>query len=265
MTYPLSNLVRLNGNSAAHLRSADGDETGDGNHLVGYFAVFEQWTEINSVREGRFMERIVPGAFVDTFQRNRERIKVLYDHGQDPSIGNKPLGRPISMTEDGRGAVFDVELFDTPYVDQLKPAIAAGQMGTSFRFSIRSKDHEQWVRPKRPSVFNPEGLDERTILIADVYEFGPVTFPAYEGASVGLRSMTDRYFDHLLDPVALAEYINRVGSRAAAHVLTSDVARGADLAKESDPQVARGAEESGNGRSILTARSFLISNRRKRD
>ena len=28
-------------------------------------------------------------------------------------------------------------------------------------------------------------------------EFGPVTFPAYEGASAGMRSLTDRFYPYL--------------------------------------------------------------------
>jgi hypothetical protein len=38
---------------------------------------------------------------------------------------------------------------------------------------------------------NPDGLPERTIKEAQVMEFGPVTFPAYAGATAGVRSLTD--------------------------------------------------------------------------
>ena len=37
------------------------------------------------------------------------------------------------------------------------------------------------------SSHNPEGIPERTVHQASVFEFGPVTFPAYEGATAGLR------------------------------------------------------------------------------
>jgi len=42
-------------------------------------------------------------------------------------------------------------------------------------------------------VHNPDAIPERTILQTQVFEFGPVTFPAYEGASAGVRSLTDWY------------------------------------------------------------------------
>jgi hypothetical protein len=53
--------------------------------------------------------------------------------------------------------------------------------GMSFRFSVVQ---EEWNKPKR-------GLPERTITELKLFEFGPVTFPAYEATSVGIRSRGD--------------------------------------------------------------------------
>jgi HK97 family phage prohead protease len=106
-----------------------GDSGTDGNTMVGHFAVFDRWTEIDSFFEGQFMERIAPGAFADTFRARKNQIRVLYDHGSDPSIGNKPLGVPKVMREDKTGAYAEVEMFDAPYAQDLKPAIRAGQLG----------------------------------------------------------------------------------------------------------------------------------------
>lgn len=257
MTHPVENLVRLNTGEAAQIRSAENG--GSDSTLFGHFAVFETWTEINSVREGHFMERVVPGAFRDLV-RGKNRIKVLYDHGQDPSTGNKPLGVPVSLQEDSRGAAFEVALFDTPYVNELKPAIRAGQMGSSFRFTIRN-DGEQWVLPKRASENNPRGLKERTITSVDVYEFGPVTFPAYSDATSGLRSMTDDFYARLLlDPATMARYIERVGPNVAIKVLSNaanDVS--APLDAVDDPGMGMT-----KGRTLVSARSSVINYRRKR-
>ena len=156
--------------------------------LTGHFAVFNEWTEINSMYEGRFLERIAPGAFKKTFQENRSGIKVLFDHGHDPSIGNKPLGPIRSLTEDERGASYEVDLLDTSYVRDLLPALEAGLLGASFRFRVMREDFDN--EPAR-SEWNPNGLPERTIREAKVMEFGPVTFPAYQGATAGVRSTTD--------------------------------------------------------------------------
>lgn len=218
MSYPKDNLVRLQAAVPMELR-AKADGAGDGNTLVGHFAVFDTWTEIHSYFEGDFMERIGPKAFDETFASRADQIRVLYDHGHDPSVGNKPLGVPDVLRSDAKGAYYEVSLFDAPYVNDLKPAIRAGQMGASFRFSVTG---ETWVEPSKPSAYNPAKLPERTIDSVQLFEFGPVTFPAYADATAGLRSTTDEFYERLMhDPKFLARFQARVGANNAAEVLTS--------------------------------------------
>lgn len=50
-----------------------------------------------------------------------------------------------------------------------------------------------FVERVKRSTWNPDALPERTIRSAQVFEFGPVTFPAYVGATAGIRSPTDWY------------------------------------------------------------------------
>lgn len=192
--------------------------TTNGNTLFGHFAVFNEWTRIESAYEGTFMERIAPGAFSATFAERGDSIRVLYDHGKDPSVGNKPLGVPMLLTEDERGAFYQVELFDTAYVNELRPALEAGQLGASFRFSVID---ETWTTPSIASAHNPERLEERTITKLALYEFGPVTFPAYEAATAGLRSRTDDFMQMLTDPAFAVRLADRIGTRAAEHLIGS--------------------------------------------
>lgn len=236
---PTDNLLRaMYVPEAALLRSSD---QGDGNTLHGHFAVFNQWTEINSVFEGRFLERVAPGAFAQTFASRGDNIRVLYDHGHDPSIGNKPLGTPRVMAEDKRGAYYEVDLFDTEYVRELKPALAAGQLGASFRFKVTG---EEWSTPQRATKSNPERLDERTITGIELYEFGPVTFPAYDTATAGLRSRTDEFFDMLADPMFVARFTERVGIDVAERVIASlSAADGPEQRTQTDPAAADGPAE----------------------
>lgn len=190
----------------------------DGNTLFGHFAIFNEWTRIESAYEGTFMERIAPGAFTGTFADRGESIRVLYDHGKDPSVGNKPLGVPTILSEDQRGAFYQVELFDTAYVNELRPALEAGQLGASFRFSVID---ETWTTPSIATAHNPERLEERTITKVALYEFGPVTFPAYESATAGLRSSTDDFMQALTDPAFAVRLADRIGTRAAEHLIGS--------------------------------------------
>lgn len=166
--------------------------------LTGRFAVFNQWTEIDSVFEGRFMERIAPGAFKKTFRENGSSIRTLFQHGHDPQIGDKVLGMPSVLREDEVGAYYEVPLLDTSYNRDILPGLEAGAYGASFRFRVMKEAIEQ--APERTDG-NPEGIPERTIQEAQVMEFGPVTFPAYDGATAGVRSLTDRY---LVDRFAAA-------------------------------------------------------------
>jgi HK97 family phage prohead protease len=170
---------------ALELRATDGTGPGAGMPtLVGHFARFDEWARIDSLHEGLFLERIAPGAFRDTFVRNRARIRVLFQHGKDPSIGEKPLGPIAELREDGEGAYYEVPMLDTAYNRELVPGLRAGLYGASFRFSVTREDFA--ARPKR-SESNPDGIPERTIRAANVAEFGPVVFPAYSGATAGIR------------------------------------------------------------------------------
>jgi HK97 family phage prohead protease len=257
---PLDNLVRARHDVGTVELRADSD--GTGRTLHGHFAVFNQWTEINSVREGRFMERIAPGAFARTFAERSGKIRVLYDHGHDPSIGNKPLGSITSLSEDRTGANYSVNLFEASYVNDLLPALGAGELGASFRFGVAD---DSWADFPKRSAHNPDGMRERTINDLDLYEFGPVTFPAYEGATAGLRSATDDYIRHLLaDEDDLARYINRVGANAAAKFLMAslpvlrasadaeDLSEAADGADET-PEASTDGQEQDTPRQLIVA------------
>lgn len=192
------------------LRAADGGEEGRMPTLVGWMARFDEWTEIRSWVEGNFMERFAPGAFKKTFAENVRNMRVLFQHGMDPQVGEKVLGTIASISEAPQGARYEVPLFDTSYVRDLLPGLEAGTYGSSFRFRVMKE--ERVDEPER-SAHNPEGLPERTVTEAKVMEFGPVTFPAYEGATAGLRSATDWWFEN-----NVAEVIRKLSGedRAAA-------------------------------------------------
>jgi HK97 family phage prohead protease len=156
--------------------------------LTGHLAVFNQWARIDSVKEGRFLERIAPGAFTKTIQENRDSMRVLFQHGKDPQVADKPLGMIEALEEDDTGVRYDVPLFDTNYNRELLPGLRAGAYGSSFRFGV-PKGRDEWNYSPERSEANPEGWKERTIRELRMMEFGPVTFPAYAGATAGVRSM----------------------------------------------------------------------------
>jgi HK97 family phage prohead protease len=167
-------------------RAADVAESQDDPIMHGHFSVFDEWTEIDSYFEGHFLERIAPGAYKKTFRENRNDIKPLFQHGYDPQVGDKPLGPIADLREDETGAYYEVALLDAPYVrNDILPGLKAGLYGASFRFQMIREDFN--AKPER-SDHNPDSLPERTLKELRVFEFGPVTFPAYPSATAGVRS-----------------------------------------------------------------------------
>lgn len=224
---PTDNLIRSSAPSSSTIA------LGDGRTLFGHFAVFDTWTRIDSMFEGTFLERVGQGAFKDTFRDQKSQIRVIFQHGRDPHIGDKPLGAPDVLREDGQGAYYESELFDTPYVNELIPALRAGQLGASFRFRVTK---EEWVDPKKATASNPERLPERTIRSVHHFEHGPVTWGAYSDATAGVRSGTDDFIESLMtDPRFVARFTERAGLKVVEKILSTLPALGRSEDTEEEP------------------------------
>lgn len=156
--------------------------------LHGRGAVYSEWTEINSRVEGHFMERFAPGAFTKTIREQGDKIRCLFNHGQDPSIGMKPLGPITDLAERSDGVHYEVQMLDTPYNRDLIPGLEAGLYGSSFRFGIVQKKDD-----RGKAVTNAKKITERTITEAYMRELGPTPFPAYGSTTAGIRSLTDEF------------------------------------------------------------------------
>lgn len=169
------------------------------------FSPFNTPYEINSFWEGRFIERTLPGAFKKTISESKRSdgmfsTKVLFNHGSDFNIGDKPLAVPDRLAEvntDGyHGPEVEGDLLDTSYNRDLLPGLKRSAFGSSFMFEVIG---ETWRNEPEPSDTNPEGLPERDISEVRLFEAGPVTWPASPTASAGMRSrcMTDGYMEQL--------------------------------------------------------------------
>ena len=236
------NLIRSRfGGDSIELRA---DNEGEGRTLHGHFSVFNQWTQIDSRYEGRFFERGAPGTFSKAFA-DPKGLRVLYEHGADPSIGNKPIAVPTVLRQDDFGAYYEAEVFDAGYANDLLPALRAGQLGASFRFKVTD---EEWEEAPKRSDHNPDGLPERTIRDVSLYEFGPCTWGAYPDATAGVRSGTDSFMDRLLnDPVFVARFTERCGLTVVERVLASapdDVSADADTPEVMDDVLRSGFHHS---------------------
>ena len=227
------NLVRFrsSGPGAPAILLRDDGTAQSGSTMFGYFSTFNDWYEIDSYWEGTFLERVAPGAYAKTIAEDRSGMRILYDHGFDPQLGNKPLGPIDVLREDGVGAYYEVPLLDTDYNRNfLMPALrgqlmngqaVGSQLGASFRFIVTG---EAWDLSGEVTSFNPQGLPLRTITATKVMEFGPVTFPANDLATSGVRSTcrstTDALFSRLRsDPLSLARFTERTSSKVVQDIL----------------------------------------------
>ena len=149
----------------------------DGFTLEGYAAVFDTPTRIDSW-EGRFDEQITRGAFAKTLS---ERTPVVqWDHGHDAATGSVPIAAIEEVREDDHGLFVRARMFDNARVEPIRQAIAGGAIdGMSFRFRVVK---EQWDEKRDDAPL-------RTIKELDLFELGPVAFPAYTATSVGVRSL----------------------------------------------------------------------------
>lgn len=177
MEHPKKDLIRMVPQGKAEAR-----DDSDGNPvLVGDMTVFDTWYEVDSMWEGNFLERFMPGSLDKTIKERVDKIKVLFNHGMD-TLGAMSLGKIRDLTTSKRAASYEVPLFEgVPPL--LLSGLRAGEYGSSLKFEVMG---ERWDDPPEKG-----GLPRRSITEAKLYEFGPVTFPANEAAMAGVRSQGD--------------------------------------------------------------------------
>jgi len=126
------------------------------------------------------VERIMPGAFDKAMAE--DDVRGLFNH--DP---NNILGRTsadtmrLSVTD--AGLRYEIEPADTQLARDVMTHIARRELtGSSFAFM---PTEERWTETK-----TDDGRTNyvREIVEVRLYDTGPVTFPAYEATSVGVRA-----------------------------------------------------------------------------
>lgn len=206
----LSSRMRLVRGPVAEVELQEAPGKKKGRLLAGIMVPFGQWTEINSLIEGHFVETFLPGSLDKTFRESRDRMRCILYHGKSGTgLGKMPIGSIVSLRTDEKAAYYEVELFEgLPQV--LIEGLEQGEYGTSVKYELIVPDYRS--RPPK-SEHNPKGLDELRVVEAKVIEFGPTPFPVYEGAKAGLRSMTDDTVlaDLAADPERLAAFAEKLG------------------------------------------------------
>lgn len=210
----------------------------DGFTLEGYGAVFDSPTRIDSW-EGTFDEVIAKGAFAKTL---KERTPVVqFDHGHDIATGSVPIAAIEDIRDDKRCLFVRARMFDNPRVEPIRQAIAGGAIdGMSFRFRVT---REEWD--------DSGALPVRTIKELDLFELGPVVFPAYESTSVGVRSLLAD-----LDESQRARLLSDLGVDAARSGTSTP-------APDAAPSGTSGSTNGSDPRAVLTLAAAARASRPK--
>jgi HK97 family phage prohead protease len=147
----------------------------EGSRLVGHASVFDQTAEIR----GHY-ECLAPSAF-DAALDGGADPRFLLNHDPSRLLGRRSAGT-LRLDVDERGLAFEVDLPDTEDGRTVRELTRRGDLsGASFAF-VPGED--AWTRA-------PDGRQLRThTSIAELLDLSVVTYPAYEGAGVALRSLT---------------------------------------------------------------------------
>lgn len=141
--------------------------------LVGHAAVFNERTDIG----GYFQEMIEPGAFKSSIKK--DDVRALFNHDPNFVLGRSTAGT-LKMSEDEVGLRVQIDPPDTQFARDLAVSIERGDINQmSFAFQVLE---EEWIRGEKKEP------DIRTIKKVKLYDVSPVTFPAYEGTDIAVRS-----------------------------------------------------------------------------
>lgn len=140
--------------------------------IAGYAAVFDAWSE----DLGGFREMIRPGAFRNALKTSDARAQ--FNHDPNYILGRQKSGT-LTLREDEVGLWYEVTPPDTQQARHVIEAIKRGDVdGNSFMFTV-ALDDVRW-----------DGDIVRRVVeeVEDLYDVGPVVFPAYPQTSVSMRS-----------------------------------------------------------------------------
>ena len=152
--------------------------------ITGYAAVFYKPDDPGT----RFMlwrdleERIMPGAF-DRALKECDPL-ALFNHDASRVLGRMSSGT-LRLSVDACGLRYDITPPDTATAAEVTALVERGDIrGSSFAFIPRTTKNSQEVRNGSPYYIS-------AVEDCDLYDVGPVTFPAYSGTDAGVRSTGD--------------------------------------------------------------------------
>lgn len=164
---------RFNSHAAKVEARADG-----GKSISGYAAVFYDPADPGTEYElwQNVFERIDPQAFARAIAEKHD-CRGLFNHDANQILGRVAAGT-CRLSVDARGLKYEIDCPDTQQAKDLCASIERGDVtGSSFSFIARKRT---WM---------DDGEREISIIgDVDLFDVGPVTFPAYESTTSTVRS-----------------------------------------------------------------------------
>lgn len=201
------------------LRLSDDDNP----KIVGYAAKYGKFTDL-----GFFKEKIRKGAFDDVLDGD---VRCLKNHDPNLILG-RTANKTLRLESNSVGLHFEDDIPDTTTGRDAREEVRRGDIsGCSFAFTV-AEDAWRHFGDERPS--------ERTIVkIGQLFDVGPVTYPAYLDTTVSARSLEkakeqrtdnseepDETIETASDAETTVEYVSeekmreyRKGYRAAGRIL----------------------------------------------
>lgn len=144
------------------------------------------WNSL-SVDLGGFREQFSPTAFDRILARHKNDprgpvdVVGLFNH-DDSQLLSRTTNGTLRLSKGATGLAAEMDLPDTQLGRDLGTLIRTKTIfGASFAFSV-SQTGEQWTQDEK-------GNAVRTVTDANLWDWSPVTRPAYPSSSVGMRSL----------------------------------------------------------------------------
>jgi HK97 family phage prohead protease len=142
--------------------------------IRGYAAVFNQ---LSQPLGWGIRERIKPGAFKETIANGAD-VRALFNHDPSQILGRNKAGT-LRLEEDNIGLRYVIDPPNTTLGRDVIESIRRGDV-TQSSFGFRSKDEE---------YKKENGEFVRELVAVDLFDVSPVTYPAYTGTSVSVRTL----------------------------------------------------------------------------
>ena len=140
--------------------------------ITGHAAIFNEEADI-----GFFREKIAPGAFSNSIKT--DDVRALFNHDPNHVLGRNKAGT-LKLSEDKDGLAIEIDPPDTQSARDLMTSMKRGDIDQmSFGFQVVKESWEEG---------EDNQLDLRTLDQVRLFDVSPVTFPAYEGTDVAVRS-----------------------------------------------------------------------------